>query len=144
MTLSSLALVAVAPIASPADFWTYLTNTLPAGGVVSGVGVGAFVVAILTDRLLTKGSHLRRVADIDTAHDLARCEMARHYDELARAKDEAYRELKESRDAYRTASQVERLRADKVTDSLVEITELVELNVHLLKSLDEAAKDTQR
>lgn len=134
--------VAIA-LANPDDFWSYLTDSLPAGGIVSGVGVGAFVVAILTDRLMTKGSHLRRVADIDKAHDLALAESERHYIELAAQKDAAYAELKESRNGYRDATKTERERADKVTDQLAEVAELAKLSTHLLKSLDEAAKDAQ-
>jgi len=137
--------------AAPFDVWTYLGDSLPAGAVLNAVGVGAFVVAILSDRLMTKGQHLRRVTDITDAHklaiaeltranDQARIELTRHYEDLAAEKDRAYAELKESRNGYKEATQTERARADKVTDQLAQVVELAELTNHLLGSFNEAAK----
>ena len=134
------------------NFWSYLTDTLPAGGVISGVGVGAFVVAILTDRLMTKGQHTRRVADIIAARDRIVenlkdahagivTELVKHHAELIEVKDAAYGELKQSRDYYREARLEERDRADKVTDQLAEVAELAKLTTHLLSSFNEVAKD---
>lgn len=133
--------------------WDWFITTVPAGGAVSAVGVGAFVAAILTDRLMTSGSHKRRVADIVAAHDLvvanlqsahahAIAELVAHHATLSGVKDNAYSELKESRDYYREARLEERDRADKVTDQLAEVAELARLTTHLLSSFDEAAKDS--
>lgn len=124
------------------DIWSWLSASLPAGAVVNGLGVGALAVLFASDRVLTKGQHLRRVADITTANSLAIAELGKHYEELAASKDEAYRELKESRDYYRDARIEERNRADKVTDQLAEVAELARLTTHLLTSFDEAAKDS--
>jgi hypothetical protein len=136
------------------NVWDWFTSTTPAGAVVSGVGVAAFVMAILTDRLMTKGQHDRRVADIiiardkivtalEAAHAAAIAELVRHHDNLAAVKELAYNELKASRDYYRQARLEERDRADKVTDQLAEVAELAKLTTHLLSSLDEVAKDTR-
>lgn len=134
--------------------WEWFTSTTPAGAVVSGVGVTVFVMAILSDRLLTKGQHDRRVADLLAARDKiignlkeahagAIAEIVKHHDKLIGVKDVAYSELKDSRDYYRVARLEERDRADKVTDQLAEVAELARLTNHLLGSLDEVAKDTQ-
>lgn len=108
------------------DVWSWL-STIPAGGVLSGVGVGAFVTAILTDRLFTRGQHLRRVADLNEHH-------AR---ELAE-KDARIADIRESRDGYKEAARIERERADKATDSVGEMSEAVESVLHVLQSLDRA------
>ncbi len=133
-------MIRLAITAAP-DFWAYLASSLPAGAVLNAVGVGAFVVAILSDRLLTRGSHLRRVQDLKDAHALEVTGLKQHYDELTAQKDAAYAELKESRNGYKEATQIERARADKATEALADIAGLLEVNVHLLKSLDEAVKD---
>lgn len=137
------------------SLYEWFISTTPAGAVISGIGVGAFIVAILTDRLLTKGQHERRVADIivardkivtnlKEAHAAAIAELVKHHTELAGVQDAAYAELKQSRDYYREARLEERERADKVTDQLAEVAELAKLTTHLLGSLDEVAKDGAR
>jgi hypothetical protein len=134
--------------------WEWFTSTTPAGAAISAVGVGAFVIAILSDRLMTMGQHKRRVADITTAHDLvvtnlkdahaaAIAELVAHHDALAVVKATAYDELKQSRDYYREARLVEIERANKVTEQLAEVAELAKLTNHLLGSLDEVAKDAR-
>lgn len=98
--------------------------------IVNLTGLSLLVILFATDRVLTKGQHNRRVADIEKAHA-----------ELMAEKDKNYAELKESRDYYRSARIVERDRADRVTDQLADVAELARLSNHLLESLNEAAKD---
>lgn len=109
------------------DVWTWVANTLPAGAVLSGVGVGAFVTAILTDRLMTRGQHLRRTADLEKHH-------AR---ELAE-KEARIAELRESKDGWKEVALTERARADAATDVGEEVGEALERIGHVLGSLNVA------
>lgn len=113
--------------------WEWFTSTIPAGDVISAVGVGAFVIAILTDRLLTRGQHLRSIADL-TAH---------HQRELAE-KDARMADLRESRDGYKEAAAVERARADTATAAVGEISSTLESVLHVMQSLDRALPAAER
>lgn len=130
--------------------WDWFTATAPAGAIIQTLGLGVLAVLFATDRVITKGGHERRVADINAAHEkivaaaetthaAAIAELVKHHEELVKVKDGAYAELKESRDYYRAARIEERDRADKVTDQLAEVAELARLTTHLLASFNEAA-----
>lgn len=108
------------------DLWEWL-SAVPAGAVFSGIGVGAFVTAILTDRLMTRGQHLRRVKDMQENH-------AR---ELAE-KDARAADLRESREGYKEAARVERERADRATDAVGEMVPAIRDVHHVLNSLNAA------
>lgn len=120
------------------NLWEWFTtNTAPLDLFAAG---GTVLIATLfaTDRILTKGSHLRRVADITSAYE-KRIEdlIAFHARELAE-KDRSSEALKESRAEWKTAAQVERARADKVTDSYGAIADAISGVGHVLGSLDAA------
>ena len=112
------------------DLWTWITTTIPAGAVVSGVGVGAFVTAILTDRLMTRGQHLRRVADLE-----------KHHTRELGEKDARIVELRESKDGWRTVALAERSRADEATDIGEDVGVALEQIGHVLASLNVALPD---
>lgn len=131
------------------DPWQWFTQTIPAGGVVSGIGVGAFVAAILTDRLMTQGQHLRRVADLTVSHEAAiqklnehhereRLALAEHHKRELAEKDARLADLRESRDIYKEAATVERARADTATSAIGEISGTLESVLHVMQSLDRA------
>ena len=105
-----------------------------ASPLVNVVGVGIFVIAILRDKLMTFGQHMRRMGDAEKAHAAAIAELSNHYVTLAGVQDRSYVELKESRDYYRAARLEERVRADRVTDQLAEIVEYIKLTNHMLAS----------
>lgn len=102
--------------------------------LVNVVGVGIFVIAILRDKLMTHGQHMRRMGDAEAAHAAAIAELSNHHVILAGVQDRSYVELKESRDYYRAARLEERVRADRVTDQLAEIVEYIKLTNHMLAS----------
>lgn len=109
------------------DVWTWLGASFPAGTVVSGVGVGAFVTAILTDRLLTRGQHLRVIADLKG-----------HHERELKAKDDRIADLRDSKDGWRSVALAERERADKATDIGEDVGEALEKVEHVLDSLNAA------
>lgn len=124
------------------DFWQWLSMSVPAGAIINGFGLLSLAALFATDRILTRGQHGRRVADITLAHEKEVADLKAHHAALVAEKDERYAELKASRDYYRTAVDVERGRADKLVDHLGESAELAKLATHLLGSLEEAAKDS--
>lgn len=67
MLISLLSAMATsgAPVA---NFWDYLDNTAPVGAIANALGLGSLAVLFATDRVLTKGQHLRRMGDKDKAH----------------------------------------------------------------------------
>jgi len=112
------------------NIWDWFTTTAPAGAIINALGLGALAALFASDRIITRGQHARRVADIEAAHRAVMVE-----------RDARYQELKESRNYYREARIVERDRADKVTDQLAEALELARLNTQLLQSLNEATRE---
>lgn len=92
------------------DFWDWMATNIPASTAINGFGLGVLAILFATDRILTKGQHTRRVADIEKGHTLVLAE-----------KDRAYSEMRESRDYYRQARIEERDRAETVTEKLAEV-----------------------
>lgn len=115
------------------DFLTSLGDAgFDLSSIVSGGGLVTMVVLFATDRILTKGQHERRVADL----------VAHHESEL-KDKDDRYDEMREARDLNAASRDLERERADKVFDQLVDSVEVAKAAVHALTSLDEAARGSQ-
>lgn len=134
--------------------WQYLSASVPAGAVLNGLGLGTLALLFARDLILTRGQHLRRSEEQKAAHaDIVRimgdthrasiAELVTHHTALDAVKDERYAEMRDRMAYYRDARLEEKARADKVTDQLVEFAELAKLNTHVLKSIDEAARDTK-
>lgn len=118
--------------------WEWFAATFPAGAVVSGSGVGLFVAAILSDRLFTKGQHLRIVNDLKAHHERERAiDAENHARELAE-KDARLVDMRESREGYKEATAIERARADVATESLGAIDPTLKSILYVMESLDRA------
>src|SRR5690606_40602986 len=81
-----------------------------------------------------------RIAELKARHDAALSEITQHHAALLGVKDAQYEELKKSRDYYRDARLVEKDRADKATEQVLEALEVTKTAVYVLQSLDEATK----
>lgn len=90
-----------------------------------------------------KAAHDATVDNLKTAHNSAVAEIVRHHTDLVAVKDTQYDELKESRNYYRAARLAEADRADKATDQLAEVVEVVKANVQLLDAFDKAVQDVR-
>ena len=123
-----------ADVASTLGAWFFAT--FPAGAITNGIGLTSLAALFASDRVLTRGQHLRRVADItlgyrDEINELRRAHLREltenrgHWDDLAAVKDSAYAELRQSRDIWHAAANTERDRGDKVTAQLSETTALI-------------------
>ncbi|QDP45529.1 hypothetical protein SEA_FUZZBUSTER_45 [Microbacterium phage FuzzBuster] len=124
--------------------WEWITTSIPAGAALSGVGVGAFVTAILTDRLFTRGQHLRRVADLNAHHERELLRLNEHHARELAEKDARMADLRESRDGYKEAAAIERERADTATATVGEIHTTLEAVLHVMQSLNLALPTPER
>ncbi|WOF23855.1 hypothetical protein N8K70_04005 [Microbacterium betulae] len=106
-----------------------MTTTTSVDQVLTALGLGALAILFATDRVMTKGQHTRRVADLTAHHNR---ELATQAGILA--------EMRESRDYYRQARLEERARADAATDRLAESVEVAKASLQALQALDEAAR----
>lgn len=124
---------------------TDLGEFLSVASPIFNAGGGLTITALFAfDRILTRGQHLRRMADKDAAHGAEVAELQRHFDELTAVKDRAYGELEGSRDYYRNARIEERTRAEKVTDQLAITTEAATRLAHELVAAYETVEKGAR
>lgn len=107
--------------------WEWITTTTSVEDILTTLGLGGLALLFSQDRIITRGQHLRRTADLEKFH-------AR---ELAE-KDARIADIRDSRDAYKEAARVERERADKATDAVGEMAPAMESVLHVLVSLDRA------
>lgn len=116
---------------------------------LGGLTLLAFLFA--TGRILTKGQHEQRVADLvkyadaekeasDANHTRELQQMAAHHLEVMGEKDRRFDGMKESRDAWRDTARVQTERADQATMQLLESNELAALAVQQIQGIEAAAR----
>lgn len=99
---------------------------------VLGLSPAPWLLGLANNRI-----QFTRAADAAHARELAA--QSGYHAAILQEKDKAYGELKESQVGYKTATKIERERANKATDALGDVATTLEVVVHLLNSLDEAA-----
>lgn len=109
------------------NLWEWVTTTSSVDALLTTLGLGSLAILFATDRIITKGQHLRRVADLVAHHDRERAA------EALRVAD-----LIESRDGWKEAARIERERADLATASVGEMADTLRGIQHVLESLDRA------
>lgn len=107
------------------NLWEWITTTTSPDSWITTLGIGTLALLFATDRILTRGQHSRRVADLTEHH-------AREIKE----KDARLADARESREGYKEAARVERERADRATASVGEIADTLTGVLHVLQSLD--------
>lgn len=113
--------------------WDWITSTTDGDALFTTLGLGVLAVLFATDRILTKGAHERRTADLQAHH-------ARELKE----KDARIAEAKESREGWKAVALKERERADKATEPAVHAAEALGNVAHVLESLDAAIGNGSR
>lgn len=131
------------------SLWEWITTTTSLETLFTTLGLGSMALLFATDRILTKGQHLRRVQDLVAAHEQRVADMSAAYDrriedliahharEIAE-KDNRLADLAESRDGYKEAARLERERADTVTTAFSGAAGALTDIQHVLESLDRA------
>lgn len=121
--LSIVALLAVrfAEVSRAApNLWEWIATTTSVDSLVTGAGSVTIAILFASDRILTKGQHERRTADLIRFHER----------EIA--------ELTRSRDGWKAAYADEKARADSATSTLGDMSEPLKSIEHVLASLDRA------
>lgn len=131
--LLAVAFAGTAAAAAPFDPAIFLGDfTLQDVGQT--VGLGALAILFATDRILTKGQHERRVADLVDG-----------FEKLLAEKAERLGEVTRSRDYYRDARQTEADRADALAGQLAELAvEASRSASSTMTALEEAAREVGR
>ena len=134
------------------DFWGWLSASVPAGAVINGGGLLGLAALFASDRILTKGQHVRRtdelkahqaeiLAALKESHKDAIAELVKHHDDLMTVQVARYADLQERHDRLRIARDDEAARASKATQQLAEVaTEAGKLASTLAATIDETAK----
>lgn len=128
--LMAVALVGTAAAASPFDVTTFFSGfTLQDIGQT--LGLGALAVLFATDRILTRGQHERRVADLVAG-----------FEKLLAVAAERLTDMTASRDYYREAKKLEAARADKLASQLADLAvEASKTAGGMMTALEEAARE---
>lgn len=114
--------------------WDWFTSTTTVDGLLTTVGIGTLAWLFATNRIITRGQHLDRIADLKDHH-------ARELTAAA----ERLEATDESRKEWRTAAGTERERADAATAAANELGgELGGLAVRLLSSIDETVSEVKQ
>lgn len=107
--------------------WEWLTTTTSVDALLQGAGLLTLAFLFARDLILTRGAHLRRVADL----------VDHHTRELAE-KDARIAEIRESRQEWKDAAQLQSTRADAATSTVSAMAESLGRVEHVLESLDRA------
>lgn len=126
------------------DLWEWITTTTSFDNVITALGLGVLAFLFARDLILTRGAHLRRVADLTTNHEKLLAEKdANHARELAE-KDSRLATVDESRREWKEATRLATEQRDKATASLGEMAGAHAGILHVLESLDQAVKEANR
>lgn len=117
---------AAAPLLDEAQgLWPIVSGTLNVGGL------GTLVFLFASDRILTRGQSDRRIADLVRYHEAVVEGMTARYDEL-----------RQSRDYHAKATDVQRERADAMSQRLAEVAiEAAALGGATVAAAEEVARD---
>jgi hypothetical protein len=149
--LYAAALVAVAAIRTAVPDWgSWLGDTISAQSILQLLGGGVLIILFATNRILTRGQHLDRIADLqkhhaaemDAAEERRKGEVAAaeaKYTLMLSEKDARYSEQKEQLTYWQNTAARHDARANKATEQLVEMNEVAKFGVHALHSFEEAA-----
>ncbi len=114
------------------EVWEWVSNVDP-NSVLNTLGLGALAFLFARDLILTKGQHLRRIADL----------VEHHQRELAE-KDARLAVVDESRREWKAAAAAQSERADKATSTMAEVADSLDGVHYVLKELVESLKEARR
>lgn len=112
------------------DVWQQLLASVDVNSMLNTLGLGALAVLFATNRILTRGQHESRVADLKEHHARERAADAARLE----AVDESRREWKATAGTERAAREAATATANELG------SELGGLAVRLLSSIDETVK----
>lgn len=96
------------------DWGVWFAETVNVNAIINGLGLGALAFLFATDRILTKGQHERRVADLERAHQ-------KRIEDKDAAHASIVSDLRDARDHFREGRDIERDRAEAATTVAAEL-----------------------
>lgn len=112
---------------APGDLWQWVYSTTTLDSVLSTVGVATLAVLFATNRILTRGQHADRIADL----------VAHHAREIA-AFESRLAEARERAEGWKEVAIEERKMRMKREDRDDEIAQTMGNVLHVLEGLDKA------
>lgn len=109
------------------DVWTWISTTTSVDSILTTLGLGALAFLFARDLILTRGAHLRRVQDLVAFHE-----------RMQEEKDARIVDYKETISNLQEVVQVETDRANKATEAVGAVVEILREMRHILESLDKA------
>jgi hypothetical protein len=123
------------------SLYEWFVSTVSVDSMLNTLGLGVLALLFATDRIMTKGQHTRRVADIVTGFEERFADSGKAHEGLLAEIRDRYAEMRDSRDYWRDAYNEEKSRGDSATQALVETTDIAKVAAHALSSLNEATKE---
>lgn len=124
--------------------WEWITTTTSPDGWINTLGVATLAILFATNRILTRGQHADRVADLIAGYEKLLAEKdANHARELAAAAEHTER-VDESRIEWKEAERISRDRAETATASVATMASSLDGIRHVLDALHEVAKETKQ
>ena len=125
---------------TPPSLWQWFAASASVEGLMQAGGLITLAMLFATGRIITLGQHESRILDLKAHHEKEMSILAEGHKLLLSEKEARYRETEEQRDQYREAAEIQKERADKLTDQVSEVGELAKVSAHLITALGEAVK----
>lgn len=114
------------------NLWEWISTTTDGDALFTTLGLGVLAFLFARDLILTRGAHLRRVADLEAFHAKVLAEKEARLDDT-----------REALGLQKEASNAERERADRATATMEGVADSLSQVQHVLASLDRALPDAQ-
>ena len=112
--------------------------------VALGLSPAPWITAVATGRLLFRADLERQLARSDREHEKAFSQQKDYYEALLAERKGRYDELAVANQVNTNAALKERERADEITDTLLEVSAVIEANNHFLESFGQARKIAEK
>ena len=122
------------------QWWHWLLGTLGVLGFSAAPWIGGLAAGKIQFTAQANKTWDARIADLIKNHDARVVDLKQHHAEDLAERAERYAEMKESRDGYKVATSLERERADKATEALAQMVEVISASNHVVASFSEAAQ----
>lgn len=117
------------------QWWQWLLGVLGTLGFSAAPWIAGLAAGKIQFTAQANKQYDERTADLIKNHDARIADLKQHH-------EERFKEMKDSRDGYKAATKEERERADRATDALGGMVEVVSATNHVVTSFQEAAQTT--
>lgn len=126
----------------PPNLWEWFASTASVSDLVTALGLGTLAILFSSDRIITKGQHERRVADLQKHHERELTEKDAAHERERVAWASRNEDLKETMEGYKVATREERARADRATEALTRVADALNVNAHVLQAIEQFGNES--